>query len=260
MEQTTWTPGHAINNGYPYEKVETDFLFPNRLAVRREEDGKISVDFDETKFPPVETEIQERDFILFRLFDYSEALKVAEDQIRTLLEEEPFIPEEFGFEVVAKPETIYDSPIRIYSSKHDESYSLYREVQDISKRDFNPENWVLMKKKEDGTFDEIKVKLPCHRIAYAVFYGLGVSVEPAQNEAGVGPVLELPPVVESALFDVTFNRDDVQAIIPSISAINESDARTKALFLFQTDDFYTNVPRDIEFTELTVVPSEKAKD
>lgn len=259
MRKEKWTPGHAINKGYPYLEIVTEAVFPNRVKVGMDENGMVAIDYDKEVFPAdIQSASQKEQFLLHRLFDFSEALKVAEDQIRTLLEEEPFIPEEFGFEVIAKPvDFANDSPVRVYASKFDPKYTLYREVQDISSGSFAPENWVLMKKNEDGSFSEIRVKLPCHRIAYALFYGLGVKVEEDQHEAQKAPVEEMPPVKEMELFDVTFERGDAQAIIPKISAIDEKDAMTKAMFLFQTDDFYENVPKDIDFKDLKVEKHEK---
>jgi len=250
-------PGHAINEGYPYRCVETESLFPNRPEVTMGEDGIVHVAFSEEHFGKMETELQMNDFILFRLFDYSEALKIAEAQIKTLLEEEPFIPEEFGFECVHQPDSIHDSPVRVYSSKYDERFSLFREVGDVSDRTWDPQKWVLMKKNDNNTFDNIPVKLPCHRIAYAVFYSLGVDVRGEQKEAAVSPVIELPPVKTMNVYDVTFERDGSQAIIPSISAESEEDAKTKALLIFATDDFYAGVPKDADFVDLTVTEHEK---
>ncbi len=257
-----WNPGHAINKGYPYNMIQSAFLFKNRPSVKMLEDGKVELDINPEHYEIPQTELQETEFVFHRLYDFSEALTIAEEQVKTLLEEMPFIPEEFGFEVIHRPETINDSPVRVYASKYDPRFTLFREVMDVSSiDDFRPENWVLMKN-ENEEFQEIKVKLPCHRIAYAVFYSLGVKVELEQQESDKAPIAELPPVKETALYDVTFTRDDIQAIIPKISAMDESDARTKALFLFATDDFYTNVPKDIEFSELTVTESvhEEVKD
>jgi hypothetical protein len=236
--------------------IQSAFLFKNRPGVKMLEDGKVELDINPEHYAVPETELQETEFVFHRLYDFSEALKIAEEQIQTLLEEMPFIPEEFGFEVIHRPETISDSPVRVYASKYDPRFTLFREVMDVNSMEtFRPENWVLMKNENDE-FQEIKVKLPCHRIAYAVFYSLGVKVELEQHEADKAPVAELPPVKETNLFDVTFTRDTAYAFIEKISAVDESDARTKALFLFQTDDFYTNVPKDIQFEELTVTYSE----
>ena len=260
--EKNWNPGHSTHKGYPYSLIQSQHLFHNRPGVYRTEDGRIELDINPEHYEVPQTELQETEFVYHRLYDFSEALTIAEEQIQTLLEEMPFIPEEFGFEVIHKPETVHDSPIRIYGSKFNPNVTLFRPVMDPSvEAEFKPENWVLMLKNGDD-FQEVKVKLPCHRIAFAVFYGLGVQIESEQHEADIAPVAELPPVKESSLFDVTFKRDDAEAIIPSISAVDESDARTKALFLFATDDFYTNVPKDIEFSELTVTEHvhEETKD
>jgi len=121
-----WNPGHAINKGYPYNMIQSAFLFKNRPGVKMLEDGKVELDINPEHYAIPETELQETEFVFHRLYDFSEALTIAEEQVKTLLEEMPFIPEEFGFDVIHRPETINDSPVRVYASKYDPRFTLFR--------------------------------------------------------------------------------------------------------------------------------------
>lgn len=82
---------------YPYNGIASQQSFVNRLEIWKDEESNlIGISIDKDVFPDIDT-LPERDFLLFRLYDYSQALKQAEDQIEELLEEFPFIPEDLGF-------------------------------------------------------------------------------------------------------------------------------------------------------------------
>ncbi len=138
-----WKPGYSTTKTrYPYDRVESMAIFGNRVSFEQSPDGKIGVFIDAEKYPnfknihidsegAIENKQLMIDFLMDRAFDFQEALKVAENQILELLDEDPFVPEQFGFELVHKPETIHDSPIRIYQSKYDDNYTLHRPVGDV---------------------------------------------------------------------------------------------------------------------------------
>lgn len=107
---------------------------------------------------------------MFRLFDYAEALIVAENQINHILQDDPFIPEEFGFIKMLGPKDIKDRPEKIYVSKHNEDITLFRSP------DKNYE-WHMLERKADDAFKDTVLYLPNHRIAYAAFVALSIKVE-----------------------------------------------------------------------------------
>lgn len=257
MNTDSGIPGHSINEGYPFNEVVTEKNFPNRVICTQDKSGKIFVNWSSDVFGKPETEDAMKDFLINRLFDYSEALKICEDQVRSLLDEMPFIPEEFGFEVVHKPDSIHDSPIRMYQSKLNPDYTLFREPGDTLSDDWDPTAWVLMKK-EGNEFRQTPVFLPCHRIAYALFYALGIKIKEDkkneisqvsteendfyQHEGQVSkPEVSAPEVATIAsenLFDVVYNRPGQYkpVTIPQVSATDEKDAMSKAKFLIETGE------------------------
>lgn len=189
-----WNPGHSLKKGYPWCGAVSKDQLPNRVRIVLETDNVLTVHpqgFEEPKAEDVAAHI---DFLTSRCFDFQEALKSAEDQIAEMMTEDPFVPEDLGFELVHKPETIHDSPVRIYSSKYDDRFTLHREVLDIYDENMDASQWVIMKKRPDSDkFDRIEVKIPCYRIAYALFWALGVIMEPAQEPAAEAPVTEEKP-------------------------------------------------------------------
>lgn len=127
-----WIPPHGLAKGYPW----------NGIVTQSEE---------LTKHESAET-----------------LLRIAETQIADMLIERPFIPEDFGFDAIVKPESVQDVPVTIYMSKYDNSVVMYREG----------EGWVIQKKR-DGTniIIELQVKFECQRIAYAFFWAMSIQVE-----------------------------------------------------------------------------------
>lgn len=194
MDKNNWNPGHSLNKGYPYAGVESEKQLPSRIKIILEKDNVITVDFASFGEPLNESKAQ-LDFMISRAFDFQEALRTAEQQVKELLNEDPFLPEDLGFELVHKPESIHDSPVRMFASKYDPRFTLYREIADPNDPNWDTTKWVLMKKNDDFSekFDKIHVKIPCYRIAYALFYAMGVVMEEEQHEGNEAPVTEEKP-------------------------------------------------------------------
>lgn len=264
MSTENWKPGHSTTKGYPYERIESREFFPNRPSFQQDQEGRVGVHVDTSIYPdfPKDGELIDpeliKNFLFNRAFDFQEALKVAEDQIAELLTEDPFIPEDFGFEIAYKPESVDESPIRLYQSKYNSIYTLYRPVLDTEK-DFDPSMWVLQKKAEDGSFSTLDVSLPCHRIAYAFFYAMQIQmqdscveeveeVKEADVEVIYEPNAELNIIANPPKGFINFSVDYVSNIVmldgkrmnislQNIIALDEKDAQTQAKFLIETGDY-----------------------
>lgn len=87
---------NSLFGGYPYGDPKSQEVFPNRLEINLV-DGKVSVHVNTETYILTE-EDDFKDFILDRLFDYSNALSIAEQQVRDLQVDYPFIPQDLGFE------------------------------------------------------------------------------------------------------------------------------------------------------------------
>lgn len=168
---------HSTSKGYPFETVISQERFKYRLSPLLDRGNyKVQVTVDPAVYPGFKgiKKIMRLfagsviDFLLFRVFDYAEALTVAEQQIKDLLTDAPFIPEEFGFFKAIKPLEITDNPAIIYISVYDSNISLFRNTEDCQ--------WTMVKRTDD-VFTETVITIPNHRIAYAFFYALGVKVE-----------------------------------------------------------------------------------
>ena len=193
MTTEQWNPGHSLIRGYPYDTIVSRDQLVNRVKVFLESDEKISLDL-RTYADPGEDPAEQIAFLMSRLFDTQEALKTAEQQIFDILEEKPFVPDSLGFELVSKPEDWTDTPDRMYSSKYDDRFVLYREPTDVEDSNWDTTRWIIMKKNDvTGRFDKIMVKLPCYRIAYAVLSSLGVVMRNEQEAGSEAPVIEERP-------------------------------------------------------------------
>lgn len=168
---------HSTSKGYPFDTVISQERFKFRLSPLLDRGNyKVQITVDPAVYPDFKgiKKIMRLfagsviDFLLFRVFDYAEALTVAEQQIKDILTDAPFIPEEFGFFKAIKPKEITDNPAIIYISVYDTNISLFRNTEDCQ--------WTMVKRLEDA-FTETKLIIPNHRIAYALFYALGVKVE-----------------------------------------------------------------------------------
>jgi hypothetical protein len=170
MNTEKWPPDHSISKGYPFgSDIASVVAYPREKRFSEE----ITIDDEDDTFIQIgEEKFHNRKLVetAKRLMDCTFALATAETQIQDMMKEDPFIPEDFGFEILHKPETVKDSPVRVWGSKYDDNYSLYRKIGEKY-------GWVILKKRADGTFDEIPVNLPCHRIAYALFTALMIKVE-----------------------------------------------------------------------------------
>lgn len=184
MDKEKWAPDHSISKGYPYDVVKSAQVYP---TSQRFTDDIIIDDEDDTFVQISKDKFHNRKLVetVKNLMDCTCALAVAETQISDILEETPFVPEDFGFEAIHKPETVKDAPVRIWGSKYSDQYSIYR-------KNGTTYEWVILKKRDDGTFDEIPCCLPCHRIAYGLFSGLMIKVEEpiTSMEADMAPVTE----------------------------------------------------------------------
>ena len=168
--ETEWIPPHGLAKGYPWSGIASKVIVISRETFRhRNEDGvdKYYYTIDGNVMPDSNNGAKEAGYI------FQEALKIAEDQLEYMLTEAPFNPEDFGFVAIVKPVDTTDVPITIYQSKFDENIIIFRK----SKSDYG---WTIQQKQTEGTMPPIKdidVTLPCERIAYALFYALGIKVE-----------------------------------------------------------------------------------
>lgn len=253
--------GHSTNKAFPYAGIDSLQLFPNRVDPTLTPSKQVVLTINPEVYPDVDFESAEamRDFAFFRLHDYHQALLHAEDQIRAMLTENPFIPEEFCFEQIHKPQSIHESPVRIYQSILDPSISIHRKagLED-------PSLWMLMKKDKDGNFNSIEVRIPNHRIAYALFYAMQIPMEmpEAQDNGEIVAPSEYNPFQDPRVtgklgnfklekedtkglrkYDVTFipkNKNGHlerlnKMVFPGIHAADESDAMTRTKFMVETD-------------------------
>lgn len=138
--------GYSTNKDYPFNGIE---------SRKMENTEKLSV----------------IDYLLIKI-------KVAESQLEEVFHEMPFNPETFGFELIHQNKDIHEKPVRMYISKYNNSITLYQKPSDPLSDSFNPYQWALVEKLGDSEFkEEINLNLPCHRIAYAAFYALGIKIE-----------------------------------------------------------------------------------
>lgn len=295
---TDWKPGYStIKTRYPYDCIESKTIFSNRPEFHQDKEGKVGVLIDIEKYPKfaevsdgetVDAKQTVIDFLMDRAFDFQEALKVCENQVAELLSEDPFLPEQFGFDIIHKPESIHDSPIRIYQSKYNDKYTLHRPVQDVMEDSYDPSIWILQTKNDDDTITSEELCIPCHRIAFAYFYAKkiqvmeevkkdfiqdvevleesrgvlempieeedyneSVSKEIAQN-ASQGPAVEENPKTQekTKLWDIEWNTANREPVmIHNIPAETAQDAKTKAKFMIETGDYGVDV---VDFEDLYI--------
>lgn len=90
----------SLFGGYPHEGIKSLEVYPNRIPTSIV-DEKVSAFIDAKYYPQytgVETAEEMKDFLLDRLHDVNTALGIAEQQIRDIQHEYPFIPQDFNFE------------------------------------------------------------------------------------------------------------------------------------------------------------------
>ena len=184
-----WKSPYALSKGYPFSGCKSQETFKNRPGFTLDGDGAVQIIIDKDIYPDCPpllntdndglafTGIKDlkkdfeanKAFLLNRLYDYDMALTIAEQQIIDMMHDSPFIPESFGFEVLAKPSDIHDAPVTIYGSKFRPDISLYQDAESIN-------DWVLLRKDEVG-FTKIPVKLSSQRCAVQLFFALGIKVQ-----------------------------------------------------------------------------------
>jgi hypothetical protein len=271
MNTEKWNPGHSVNKGYPFDFPISQLTFKDRPRVWEKEDGKIAIDWDKDKFPPVGPEMQDLiDFCLFRLIDFQEALLNAEGQIMDMLAEKPFIPEDHGFKVAIQHTKVTDAPLRIYENKFNPDISLFRKPGDPGDENWNPSVWTLMRKLTVGATEQTKFQqddliLPCARIAYATLFALGVQMtDPSLEETLATGESVMPSAISDETvkligkktekipfkkFTVKFERNlpnhsAIIRTIPDIPAMDESEAFSKAMFHLQTEDGIDDIKKE----------------
>ena len=225
MKTEDWKPDYGITKGYPFEQPVSKEKFKVRLYPIVNESGDVRITIDKKCYPDYRPPnwlvrllfVAFPNFLLFRIFDYDQALTSAEHQIEDMLKDYPFIPEDFGFEKVFGPTTISDPPVSIYVSKFNNDISIFRGKDDI---------WTMLTKKGEG-FTSQDLKFPCHRIAYATFHALQTKVEDKQFKEAenmkIWTATYLPEGLEEKKITVTDFR-----------AIDEADAKSRASFLITT--------------------------
>lgn len=241
------TIDHSTSKGYPYDIIISRDRFKYRMdPLIDKKTGKILIRPAAEAYPGFTgfTWLNrlfagwQIDFLMFRIFDYAEALTVAENQIEHLLEEQPFLPEDFGFIKSVGPKEVTDNPTKIYISIYDESLSIFRNMNE----DFE---WHLIKN-EGGAFKDTKLQIPNHRIAYALFFALGIKVEEIKEK-------ELSPELRGDVkpYDVLYTENNDVPVHHKImvKAINDKDAIEKGKYILENGGFGLT---DISADKITV--------
>lgn len=223
---------HSITKGYPWDTIISKERFgvrPN-IIIDLKDARKTKFWVNKNEYPEyraaswLQRKIAGRliDFLEFRIFDYTEALHVAETQIAHMQEEQPFLAEDFGFVKTVGPTEISDNPLKIYTSKYDDRLSIFR-------NDDEEHEWHLLRRVADGSFGDTTLQLPNHRIAYAAFLALGVKVEDDESQEK-----EIMRDKQEKLIDfvATYAENTI-----CLKAFDEDDARSRAKFIFETGDF-----------------------
>jgi len=187
----------GTNKGYPFHCLPSRVSVPNRVELTLSDDKRVFIDVDTEVFPtfnqvideekikgdePTQTRTAFEDFLLFRLYEVTEALNMAEGQIIDIFKEKPFIPEAFGFYVAHKNQSIFEQPVRIYFSQYNPKIALFRKPADVNDKSWDPSIWTVQVFGEDGVVvrDE-DVTFPSHRVAYSYFLARRIQVEDQQT-------------------------------------------------------------------------------
>lgn len=163
-----------IINSYPFDGPKTREIFPNRLNPSLRE-GKVLINIDPEVFPDFYKEEQQlTDFLLDRIFDYHNALNVAEQQIFDMSEEYPFIPEDFNFKEDELPEGSSESFINKKFYYNDNGHIITR---------LSDNEWMIT----SNTMNPIKLTINNSREAYTTLKALAIitddEFEPIVTEA-----------------------------------------------------------------------------
>jgi hypothetical protein len=243
MITDNWKPGHSTTKGYPYEKSISREQLVSRPILTIDNENRVRMSVEPGAFPRMKETMSDEemlDFLYDRLFDFQEALKIAENQITHILEDSPFIPDDFGFKKTVGPKSIKDNPTKIYTSKYNDKISLFRNDED-------PLEWVILEKQENDIFRQTKLRIPNHRIAYAVFYSLNIQVH-GDNEVKSFNI----EVREMEKFTASYSPDgddSKKVTVPVFMADDDHDARTRAKFYVETE---LMTDHTVEFEHLKV--------
>lgn len=175
MNKSTPIPPHTIENEYPFHGVQTQLEWFDRPTV------KVIGDENDPKNHRVV--ISDGGTPLMYIRSLEKALHLAEAQIADMLLDQPVNLDVLGFTLEHKNDNIEDYPVKIYLSKCGR-FSVARVPQDPHSQEYNPCEYIMQRKNEDGSLTDIKLFLPCQRVAFHTFYGLGVEMmEPVQDAA-----------------------------------------------------------------------------
>lgn len=194
MNTTDSLPKHNLGDDYPFMEPVSLQIYPanERLGqILHIDKGIINMNREamEIKFG-LKPNSGDNEFdrayylgITDRLLKAEQALQEAEHQVRDTMKDLPFIPEAFCFEVVQAPQSIEEDPITIYKSKLTSGILLSRVIGKSN-------NWIVMR---DGV--KIEFHIPCERVAFHVFYALGIPVKeeiPAEEPTEEGEAQVVP--------------------------------------------------------------------
>lgn len=287
------TPGFSTEKSYPYNGIESKALFSDkyRLNPYQSLKGEIIIDIDSDSYPDIvnrspDTRTSFETFLLNRLFEYSEALKICEGQVDEIFKDDPFNPEHFGFTLVHKNSAITEPPVKIYVSTYDNNIVLFRKPSSPMDEDYSPSMWIVQKKDADGNIVPVELNLPNKRIAIAALWSVGVPVQSEENTSEItipnekaldDSTKERPPIVKAFLdgddeeyrrqqninylkrnnytHAISFYRNGFDFILEFVNDDSDKDALSSAKFLIETNQDY-NV-QNVLFEELKVVASLK---
>lgn len=163
------TTRKSLFGGYPHEGTKSIEAFPirNRLHPKLI-DGKIMTTVDMGVYPHFPTSIVSdtmegndtalKDFLLDRIADYDQALNIAEQQIKDISAEYPFIPEDFGFEL---------TELRANTGPDNYNPPMYKKDNFVMAR-VEDDKWLL------ADAGSKLISLPNAHIAFIVLRSLGV--------------------------------------------------------------------------------------
>lgn len=241
MKGQDWNPGHTVDGGYPFVKPVSQGTFPNRMTISMDLiEKQVYIDINKkifTNAPEWPEKLSDLEsFFMDRLYDYSQALSAAEGQIEDMLLEQPFVPEDLGFEIIAPSD--HEMATAVFESKYQRGTIIMRSLYDSLDESLPLNMWTLIRTERDESGKiimnkGIELNLPCKRIAYATFFALGIKMkedkaeEPAQNN-------------EANFYTVLFERVDVGKDHPwikieGIDAADEAEAIQKAMEWMKTN-------------------------
>ena len=152
----------SLFGGYPHSGIKSQEAFKPQSRLYPElHEGKIGIRMDLAiypNFPTGSNDTELKDFLLDRIADYDQALNIAEQQIRDIGAEYPFIPEDFGFEL---------TEMRADTGPDRYNPPMYRKDNFVIAR-IEDHKWLL------ADAGSKLVDLPNAHIAYIVLRSLGV--------------------------------------------------------------------------------------